>query len=1111
MTFRNRYSALLLMLILACGACNQDRQEPALFDVLDHSQTGLDFSNKLTPAPDFNMFRYMYFYNGGGVGAGDFNNDGLIDLFFSANQGDNKLYINSGDLRFRDVTREAKVPQDQGWSTGVSVVDINNDGMLDIYVCRVGKYEKLISRNQLLVCTGISNGIPVYADMAAQYGLDFSGFSTQAAFLDYDADGDLDMYLMNHSLRFNGTFSSRASYAGTYDLLAGDRIFRNDGNIFVDVTKSTGINSSIIGYGLGICVSDIDLDGFPDVYIGNDFHENDYLYINQRNGTFREMLTERTMHISQFSMGVDVADANNDAQPEVISMDMLPYDPYILRRSLGEDAYDVFNYKVRYGYHPQYARNNLQYNRGNGMFSELGTYAGIHATDWSWAPLWMDFDNDGLKDLFITNGIPKRLNDIDYVNYVSNDQIQGKIRDNRIGEKDMALIEKFPQIKLPNQFFRNEGRLVFKELGKGVADNPDTYSNGAVYADFDNDGDLDVVVNNIDEPALLYRNNASSPKDGRSLQVVLQGNAGNRNAIGAKLIAFAGNEIRTYEKYPVRGFQSSMEVPVHIGLAGKVDSVLLIWPDNTYEQVKMEQDASRITLVYKKGLPAFNYEILNPKPVNVVRSLTDVTQQVQLLYLHKENPFVEFDREPLIPRMVSTEGPALAVGDMNRDGLEDVFIGSSKGEKSGLFLQRATGKFERVRQPALELDSTYEDVDACWADVNNDGFTDLIVASGGNEYYGEEPFLMPRVYLNNAQNQLVRQADAFDSLYMTASCVKPCDFDGDGNVDLFIGGRAVPWEYGEKPRSYLLRNVGGRFQDVTDQYAKGLANIGFVKQATWADLDKDGDQDLLLAMEWDGIYAFLNDKGTLTQRSLTTKKGWWNFVLPFDIDNDGDLDLIAGNLGLNSRLKASESQPVQLYFNDFDNNGKREQILTYYVRGKEIPFATKAELDKQIPVLKKRFLYAEDFAKATLSDLFTKEKLDKSIRLSADYFANALLINKGNMQFEVQALPWQAQLTSYNDAVIVYADNDSLPDILLGGNFFQNNIQMGMYDADYGTILINKGNQQKDSFSFASFPGLQVKGQVRRVQGIRIGKEQAFILAKNNDSTKVVRFLPPGQ
>lgn len=1099
-----KYLYISLLTVLCCIACNEKKTDSssAPFEVLDHSRTGLDFQNKVTASPDFNMFRYMYFYNGSGLGAGDFNNDGLIDLFFAANQEKNRLYLNKGGLSFRDVTDAARVPQDGGWSTGVSVVDINNDGLLDIYVCRVGKYETLNSRNQLLVCQGIGkDGVPVYADKAAEYGIDFSGFSTQAAFLDYDLDGDLDMYLMNHSLRFNGTFSERKSYENTYDSLSGDRMYRNDGQRFTDVTKESGINSSMIGYGLGICVADIDLDGYPDIYIGNDFHENDYLYINQRNGTFRDVITERTMHISQFSMGVDVADVNNDALPEIISMDMLPEDPYILRRSLGEDAHDIFYYKVRSGYHYQYARNNLQYNRGNGMFSEAGMYAGVHASDWSWAPLWLDFDNDGLKDLFISNGIPKRLNDIDYVNYVSNEEIQEKIRLNRIEEKDMGLIEKFPQIKLPNKFYRNNGSLRFNDLDAQIPGNPATFSNGAVYADLDNDGDLDIVVNNIDEPALIYRNQCNDQRLHPAVAVKLEGSPLNRNALGSKVLAYTPAGTRTYEKYPARGFQSSMEIPVNVATGG-VDSIVIVWPDNTCQRLDWKADSLHATAVYSKGLPAFNYASLRPKDATPLQPLTDLTQQSGLLYRHEENPFVEFDREPLIPRMLSTDGPALAVGDMNKDGLDDVFIGSSKGMKSAVFLQQPGGKFRRMPQPALDNDSTYEDVDACWTDVNNDGYADLVVSSGGNEYYGSEPYLLPRVYLNGKGNQLVRLDGAFKDMYVTASCILPYDFNGDGFVDLFVGGRAVPWEYGQIPRSYLLQNDGaGRFRDVTAAAAKELATVGLVKNGAWADIDQDGDNDLLLALEWDGICAFMNNGGRFEKKMLTDKKGWWNFVLPCDVDNDGDLDIVAGNLGLNSRLKASAAEPVRLYYNDFDKNGKHEQILTYHLRGQEIPFPNKAELEKQIPFLKKRFLYAQEFASTPWKDMFSKEQLANATVLAADYFSNAVLINNGNLQFTVQPLPWEAQLTQYNDAVVIHANDDSLPDLLLAGNFYQNNIQMGRYDADPGTILLNKG---KGEFVCRPVPGMVVKGQVRHIQHLRIGRRDAYVLARNNDSTMVL-------
>jgi len=1101
-------SATILVFLQGCHPSTPAYTRQPVFEVLDHLRTGIDFSNTLHPTRTFNVFNYMYFYNGGGVGAGDFNNDGRIDLFFAANQGDNKLYLNEGGLRFKDATKAAMIPQDSGWSTGVSIVDINNDGLLDIYICKVGKLDGLpSSHNQLLVCQGIDqNGVPHYKDEAGKYGLDFSGFSTQAAFFDYDGDGDLDMYLLNHSIHQNGTFGPRQEKLATFNPLSGDRLYRNDGNgHFTDVTREAGIHSSVIGYGLGVAISDIDLDGHPDIYIGNDFHENDYLYINQHNGKFHDELGDRIMHTSQFSMGVDVADANNDGYPEIISMDMLPYDPYILKRSEGEDTWDIFNLKIGYGYNYQYTRNNLQLNRRNGQFSEIGLYAGVAATDWSWSPLWVDFDNDGRKDLFVSNGIPKRLNDIDYINFISNQELQQKLRDNNLDNKDIDMINKFPQIKLPSKFFRNDGQMVFSDLGDQIEGSRLTYSNGAIYADLDNDGDLDLVVNNIDEPAMVYQNTSNDKKDRPSVDITLKGPENNINALGAKLILFANGEIRTYEKYPVRGFMSSMEIPVHIGLyKTHVDSAFLVWPDNTCQRISVSQGNSRLSFTYRKGLPAFDYSILKNHWENPAKPMKDVTRETDLLYRHEENDFHEFDREPLIPHMLSREGPALAVGDVNKDGMEDVFIGSSKWKKSAVFLQQRSGKFIRTIQPELEMDSTYEDVDACWTDVDHDGNMDLVVASGGNEFYGKDPMLTPRIYLGDGQGHFKKKSDAFNDLYVNASCVAASDFNGDGYVDLFVGGRSVPWEYGQIPRSHLLQNDGtGKFTDVTEKYAAGLSQIGFVTSAQWCDLDKDGQKDLLLSLEWGGIVAFMNHHGVLTKKILSDKKGWWNFILPVDIDNDGDIDLIAGNLGLNSRLKASDKEPVRLYYYDFDGNGKKEQILTYYLNGLELPFANKTELEKQMPALKKSFLYAQDFARARLEDLFPEDKLRKADTLTANYLSNAILINQGNLNFKVQDMPWEAQLSPYRDALVVDANGDSLPDILLVGNYYDNNIQMGRYDADFGTILLNKGH---DSFSTAPLNGLAIKGQVRHIRRIGIAGKESYVLVKNNDSAMVIRF-----
>jgi hypothetical protein len=1103
----NPRSAIIIYIasiMLLLPACRQTRQKGiTLFRALDAKRTGLNFSNKLTPSPDLNMLKYMYFYNGAGVGAGDFNNDGLVDLFFASNQEQNKIYLNSGDLSFKDVTKEALIPDDKGWSTGVSVVDINNDGLLDIYVCRVGNYEHLKSRNQLLVCQRINDkGVPEYKDEAASYGLDFSGFGTHAAFLDYDLDGDLDMFLLNHSLRYNSTFAPRSSYSNTSDSLSKDCVFRNDGTLFTDVSKEAGINQSIVGYGLGIVVSDINLDGYPDIYIGNDFHENDYLYINNRKGGFTEETEESMMHTSQFSMGVDAADINNDAWPDLVAADMLPSDPYILRRSLGEDEYNTFQIKIRNGYNYQYARNTLQLNRSNGLFSEVGLYSGIYATDWSWATLWLDFDNDGMKDLFISNGIPKRLNDIDYVNYVSGDEIQAKIRANQLAEKDMTLIDKFPQIKLRNRFFRNKGNALFEDAGNEIKDNPDTYSNGALYADFDNDGDLDIVVNNIDETVVLYQNTVNDEKKQPAVQLVLEGPEKNKKAIGAKLFIFSGDETRSYEKYPVHGFQSSMEIPLTVAPgSARIDSALLIWPDNSCQAINLTGDSS-LQLVYKKGLPAFDYDSFRKKKEKDLL-FADITAHTGLRYRHTENSFNEFDREPLLPFMSSQEGPALTTDDINNDGLADIFIGSSKWEKSAVFIQKPGGSFVQSPQEALIADSTYEDVAACWVDVNNDGYKDLVIASGGNEYYGKSEYLSPRVYLNSKEGKLVRKKDAFTDILMTASTVTTSDLNQDGFADLFIGGRAVPWEYGKVPTSYLFLNDGtGKFSDVTDQFAPGCRNVGFVKHSVWTDIDNDNDMDLVLSLEWDGICVFANDKGRFTKKYITDKKGWWNFTLPIDVDNDGDLDLIAGNQGLNSRLKATQEEPVRLYYYDFDGNGKKEQIITYYLEGKEFPFANKGDLERQMPFLKKKYLYAEAFAKASPKEVFGADKLAKADLLTADFFENSILINEGNFRFTVKTLSWQAQLTSYRDAAVTDINKDGFPDILLAGNFYANNIQMGRYDADFGTLLVNNG---KGEFFASGLSGIQITGEMRHIIPIRLDQRgNAFVIARNNDSLLII-------
>ena len=705
-----KHSLSILFFTIIAISCQKETPVKASFELLRKNVTGLDFENALKPSIEFNALTYMYFFNGGGVAAGDFNNDGLADLFFTSNMGENKLFLNEGNLHFRDITAQAGVAGttsalDGGgispkWSTGASVVDINNDGLLDLYVSQVGKYLTIKGQNHFYINKGIKDGMPVFEDEAIQYGLDIVGFGTQAAFLDYDLDGDLDMYQLNHSVHANGTFGQKKDFEGTQNPLAGDKLMRNDGGKFVEVTMTAGIKSTVIGYGLGIAVGDVNLDGWPDIYIGNDFHENDYLYINQRNGTFKECLNAYIQHTSQFSMGVDIADINNDGWSEIISLDMLPEDPYILKSSLGEDDYGLYHFKLEYGYSHQYARNTLQKNNADATgpgqsptFSEIGMFAGVYATDWSWSSMFMDFDNDGNKDLFISNGIERRMNDIDYANFRMGDpDLRFKQGANLLEKKDMTAVEKMPQIKLPNKFFRNTGNFKFQDLEKAIKGTLPSFSNGSVYADLDNDGDLDVVVNNLQDEPFIYKNleadQAEAGKSYRSLQLV--GTPSNRSAVGARAIVFKkGGERLIYEHTPVHGFQSSALTRLHLGLGdpATLDSILLIWPDMTYNHLQTNNLNRSIICRWQPGLPTFDFDKFRKKTA-LPFEFTEISTKKGLNYTHEENPFVEFNREGLIPHMVSSEGPALAVGDINGDGLEDVFFGSCKRRSSALYWQK---------------------------------------------------------------------------------------------------------------------------------------------------------------------------------------------------------------------------------------------------------------------------------------------------------------------------------------------------------------------------------------------------------------------------------------
>ncbi len=1099
----------LALVFTACnpssnGVEGPQRSEDPSFRLLTKAATGLDFTNELRQSSEFNVFNYMYFFNGGGLAAGDFNQDGKVDLYFTNNMGPNKLFLNEGGMKFRDVTDEAKVAGMNGWTAGATVVDINNDGKLDIYVSQMGEYKTIQGRNQLYVCQEIKGGVPVFAEEAIPYGLDLAGFGTQAAFFDYDLDGDLDMYQLNASLHANGTFGQKETFVGTQHPMAGDKLMRNDGDTFTEVTIEAGINSTVIGYGLGIATADINLDGWPDIYIANDFHENDYLYLNQQDGTFKEVMREQIQHTSRFSMGVDVADINNDAQLDIITLDMLPEDPYILKSSLAEDAYDIFQFKLRYGYHPQYARNNLQLNNGNGTFSEIGLYAGVEASDWSWAPLFFDFENDGYRDLFISNGIPRRMNDIDYINFRANGELRWKSSTNNLEEDDLVLVDSMPQIKLPNKFYQNNGSLRFKDLKAEIDGALPTYSNGAIYADLDGDGDLDVVVNNHEDEPYVYENlNADKEALGDYLHLNFEGTPKNIHGIGATVVAYKGTEKLLVQHFSARGYQSAQPLGVYLGVgdAASVDSVQVIWPDRTFQSYTDLAFNKEVTVRWQAGLPAYNYQqlhLVNPSKV----AFADRTQAVGMDYLHKENPYVDFNREALMPNMVSAEGPAVAVGDVNGDGLDDVFLGGAKREISRLYLQQANGTLLAAPEDLFSSSALQEDVDAVFADLDQDGDLDLVVANGGNEFKEKNAARTQRAYLNDGQGNLTLVPDFFPNSYLTASFVDVADYDGDGDLDVFFGGRAVPWHYATSPRSLLYRNDGnGKFTDVGPEVAPILSEIGMVTGGEWTDMDQDGDPDLVLSLEWGDIQLLRNDKGKFTAQPITDQQSWWNTVLVRDFDGDGDMDVLAGSYGENSKLSPTPEEPLRLYINDYDDNDQEEHILTYYLEGKEYPFATFMELTKQMSYLKKKYLFAKDFARASLAELFTEEKLAEAKLMEITSLTNTYFENTGNATFKAHRLPDQVQFSTVNALTAIDLDGDGREEVLVGGNFHECNIEMGRYDASYGQYLRWEDGQ------WAAYPlgEVNLTGKVKHWVPITIGGQQHVVVGRNDGPAAVLR------
>lgn len=1091
------FCGIVLLLLFACSKKPPTIQIDTLFTLLPNDYTHLKFENTLVDEKELNVFKYRNYYNGSGVAIGDVNNDGLADVYMIANQQANKLYLNQDDFHFQDVTKQAGVAGTHNWSTGVSLVDINGDQRLDIYVCNSGNIKGDNRANELFINQGNKkNGVPYFIEAAAEYGIDNQGFSTHAAFFDYDRDGDLDLYVLNNAFRSMSTFDLKNNLRHERDPYGGDRLFRNDNGKFVDVSDDAGIYGSVIAFGLGVSVSDINNDQWPDIYVANDFFERDYLYINNHDGTFTEKLEDMIRHISLSSMGGDIADLNNDGFMDICATDMLPEDDYRLKTTFTFESFKINKKKTEWGYYHQLPRNVLQLNRGFDpehriSFSEIGLLAGIAETDWSWGALIVELNNDGLKDIFVSNGIFRDVTDQDYIAYLmQKENIRKILRGDRIDFPE--LIQKMPSTKLSNYAFRNNGDLTFTNEAAAWGLDIPGFSNGVAYGDLDGDGDNDLVINNVNQPAFVYRNEADSLTDNHYLRVKLVGEGMNSFAIGAKVtLKCVNRQTFVLEQIPMRGFQSSVDYVLTFGLGKNnlVDSLIVDWPDGTRGIVENVVADQVVTLYQRDARP---YTPEPPKTADPI--FRDITETFPLQYRHVENEFNDFQRELLIPHKLSTEGPRIAKGDVNGDGREDLFIGGAKGSVGKLLIQTASGAFENAGAQAFQKTKISEDIGAAFFDADGDGDLDLYVVSGGNEYSTRSPALLDRLYINNGRGNFTQSTTALPRFYASGSCVEPGDFDGDGDTDLFVGSRSIPWKYGLTPTSYLLENDGkGNFSIVTEKYAPELAKAGMVTDAEWIDYDKDGDPDLVVVGEWMPVTLFQNTGDSLVnvteQVGLEKTNGWWNCVIVDDLNEDGYVDLVAGNLGENSIIKATRSEPASIYISDFDNNGLVEQILCYYKLGKSYPMPIRPDIVKQIPYLRQKFPRHADYAGKQITEIFTEKQLNKAVVKKAYTFESSVFYGNAEGTFLRQPLPTEAQFSPVYAIMARDFDSDGVKDLLLAGNSYGVKPQLGRYDASYGTLLIGNGaggstpldGSYPMEFTAASAlkSGLSLTGQVR--------------------------------
>jgi enediyne biosynthesis protein E4 len=1091
------YFSLLLFTL----SCTNPGKNPALFSLQEN--TGIVFSNNIQNSPGFNIFSYRNFYNGGGVGIGDINNDGLTDVLMTANMGGNKLFLNKGNWKFEDISVKAGFPEKTDWSTGVVMVDINHDGWLDIFICNAGYIDNRKPKCQLY----INNHDLTFTDKAEEYGLtNEGGYTTHAAFFDYDIDGDLDCFIINNSfipvntLNYANKRDLRAADWPVADFLkgGGDHLYRNDAGKFIDVSKEAGIYGSLISFGLGVTVGDINGDNYPDIYVSNDFFERDYLYINKKNGTFKDELENWMQHISHSSMGADMADVNNDGYPDIFTTDMLPDEDYRIKTTTSFDNIDIHRLKQKSGFYNQYTQNTLQVNNKNGKFMETGFYSGVAASDWSWGGLIFDADNDGLSDIFVCNGIYNDVTNQDFIDFFANDVIQ-KMAMTGEKEKFDEIVNKMPSKPIANKFFHNKGALLFTDEGQWSGLDKPSFSNGSAYGDLDNDGDLDLIVNNVNSEAFIYKNETRETKENNYIGVQLKGNGENTFSVGSKIKIYQGSQIMNRELIPSRGFQSSVDYKQIIGLgAGKVDSIIIIWPDHK-ESKYYNPEINKVHV-----LTPGDAKISNPLQILATAANNWYEKIPSVFDKHSEDDYIDFYNERNIPVMLSREGPHADTADVNGDGLVDIYIGGAAGQSGALYLQTSNG-FIKKSQTVFETDKAVEDIAVLFFDCDRDGDKDLFIGAGGNVNESGSPLLQHRLYVNDGKGNFSSSSSAFPIYNYNCAVAVALDEDKDGDMDLFVGSRSVPLSYGVVPESYLYINDGkGKFS------IGSSVKAGMLTDAAIADMNGDKKNEIVVTGEWMSPKIFSVDGSKLSEMksNLTGYKGWWQAVSTADLDGDGDMDCIFGNIGENFYLKPSMEKPVKLWVNDFDQNGTQDKIITRYAVGKEVPVFLKKEITEQMPSLKKQNLKYEEFAKKSIQDLFAAEAVKKASVSEFNYASSIIAINNGNGNFDVKLLPVYTQLSSINAILCTDINSDGKQDLILGGNQFHFQPQFARLDASYGHVLINKGVTKGNidwQWMEPSLTGFEARGEIRDILQISTKAGNQFIVLQNDDYPVVFR------